>query len=322
MLKRQWGWGEGGTWASWVIHSIKNPSRSTLTHTTTSQIYTNLSSDNIQQKHDKKALKKQENLQQFLPARHPPKFAFFKFSHLAPCSFCQAPAGIWEQSVKSNSSSSVDWLKACRRSAAPSAPFVCLLKHLQCFVRIDLSKTLWDYDKCRYTIHLKTNPGQLQLQKSELEQFPTETVYIPSWILNPSRSTATSQIWQCSYHNFTNLTTPELEQFPNTRRKKNKKTLNHFSLRGTLWNLPSSSLATWHHAVFATLLPGSDDRVEDPRRPSCSIAKSWRNPKHHVLRHVLQKRWWYRGRRLEGARDTSSPQGIGKWPEWDCPCRP
>ena len=35
----------------------------------------------------------------------------------------------------------------------PSAPFVLGSKHLQCFVSIDLSKTRWDYDKCRYPIH-------------------------------------------------------------------------------------------------------------------------------------------------------------------------
>ena len=131
----------------------------------------------------KKALKKQENLQPFLSARHNLKSAFFKLSHLAPCSFCQASAEIFEQSKNVNSSSSIDWLKAWSKPAAPSAPFVCSLKHLQCFVRINLSKTLRDYDKCRYTIHLK--PIQVNsnsydnftdLYKSELGQHPiTET---------------------------------------------------------------------------------------------------------------------------------------------------
>ena len=97
-------------------------------------------------------------------------------------SFCHAPVGIWEHLSKSNPSSCVDWLKASSKSAAPFAPFVSVSKHLQCFVKINLSKTPWDYDKCRYTIHLK--PIQVNLDshdnftnlcKSELGKHPTET---------------------------------------------------------------------------------------------------------------------------------------------------
>ena len=160
---------------------------------------------------------------------------------------------------------------------------------------------------------------------------------------NQSRSTPTSKIWTRTISNRNGLeswthpgqpqlhksdnaptTTSQISPLLNSNSFRIQKTLNHFSLRGTVWNLPSSSLATWHHAVFSTLLPGSNDRIEDPRRPSCSIAKSWRNPKHHVLCHVLQKRCGSndRRRRLEGVGDTSSRQGIGKWPEWGCPCRP
>ena len=94
--------------------------------------------------------RKQENLQPILSARHPVKSAFFKFSHLAPRTFCHDAAGIWEQRLKTNSSRSDDWLKAWSKSAAPSAPWVSLSKHLQCFARINLSKTPWDYDKSRY----------------------------------------------------------------------------------------------------------------------------------------------------------------------------
>ena len=90
--------------------------------------------------------RKQEHLQPFLSARHLQKFAFFKWSHLKLRTFCHAPAGIWEQPVKSNSSSCVDWFNAWSKSAAPSAPLASLLKHLQCFVTIDLSKARWDSD--------------------------------------------------------------------------------------------------------------------------------------------------------------------------------
>ena len=67
--------------------------RSTWTHTTTSQIYTNLNSDNKQQRQIN-TRRKQENIQPILCARHPAKLAFFKLSQLAPCSFCHAAAGI------------------------------------------------------------------------------------------------------------------------------------------------------------------------------------------------------------------------------------
>ena len=119
-----------------------------MTHTTISQIYTNPNSDNIQQR-QKGTKRKQENLCPCLSARHLEKSAFFKLSHLALRTFCQAPAGISEQSMKSNSSSNGDWLKASSKSAAPCVPCVSLLKHLQCFVRINLSKTRSDEDKVK-----------------------------------------------------------------------------------------------------------------------------------------------------------------------------
>ena len=73
--------------------------------------------------------------------------------------------------MKSNSSSSGEWLNASSKSAAPSAPWVSSLKHLQCFVSIDLSQK-----------HLETAISQLglirQLHKShnasEFEQLQTE----------------------------------------------------------------------------------------------------------------------------------------------------
>ena len=261
------------------VQSILNPYRSTLTHTTTSQIYANLNSDNIQQRQIN-TRRQQENLQPFISARHHLKSAFFKWSHLAPrtfChaaagirgqlrrsktsmgeelkhaissiasesksratailrrlgpasatlspaaissvavegvrhlalsalswslwsssfgmprashsfgqapsgTFCHAPVGICEHIVKSKFSSCVDWLKASSKSAAPSAPWVSLSKHLQCFVRNNLSKACWDSDKCRCTIYLK--PMQVNsdsydnftnLYKSELGQHPPET---------------------------------------------------------------------------------------------------------------------------------------------------
>ena len=66
-------------------------------------------------------------------------------------------------------------------------------------------------------------------------------------ILNPSRSTPT------------HTTTWHTEE--------NKKTFNQFSLRGTQWNLPSSSLATWHHELFATMPLGSENSVWKPTLP-------------------------------------------------------
>ncbi len=95
-------------------------------------------------------------------------------------SCCQAAGGIWEHALKLNSSSSGDWLNACRRSGAPSAPFVSVSKHLQRFVRINRLKGCWDCDTCRYT---KTHPGQRQLIRQihkshhalEFQQLHTET---------------------------------------------------------------------------------------------------------------------------------------------------
>ena len=75
------------------IQSILNTYRSIWTHTTTSQIYTHLNSDNIQQRHIN-TRRKQENLQPFLSARHRVKSAFFKLSHLALRTLCHAAAGI------------------------------------------------------------------------------------------------------------------------------------------------------------------------------------------------------------------------------------
>ena len=80
-------------------------------------------------------------------------------------SCCQAAAGILEHSLKFNTSSRDDWLNACRRSAAPSAPFVSVSKHLQCFVRKNLSKARRDRDTWRYTIS----------HAPKLVQLPTET---------------------------------------------------------------------------------------------------------------------------------------------------
>ena len=86
--------------------------------------------------------------------------ALCSFGHAPSGSCCQAAAGISEHSRKFNPSSCVDWLNASSKSAAPSAPFVSLSKHLQCFVRINLLKRCWEGDKSWYTI---THPGQLQL---------------------------------------------------------------------------------------------------------------------------------------------------------------
>ena len=84
--------------------------------------------------------KKQKTLQPLFSARHQLKLTFFKLSHLALRTFCHAAAGIRGQKLRSNSSSRDDWLKVSSKSAAPSAPFVSWWKHLQCFVRINLSK--------------------------------------------------------------------------------------------------------------------------------------------------------------------------------------
>ena len=167
----------------------------------------------------------------FLFTSHWKKSAFFKLSHLAPCSSCHAAAGICEQSEKFNSSSRDDWLNACRRSSAPSAPFVSPLKHLRCFVRINRSKRRWDRDKCRYIIQ---------------------------------------QVNSNLYDNFTNLTMLLDSNNFQQRHGENKKTFNHFSLRGTMWNLPSSSLANWHHAVFARPLLGSENSVQYSTLPAAA----------------------------------------------------
>ena len=111
--------------------------------------------------------RKQEDLQPFLSARHHKKFASFKLSHLALRTFCHAPVGIWLQSWRSKFSSCVDWLNASSKSAAPSAPSVSVSKHLHCFVSIDLSKTPWDSDKCRHTIH----PKPLQVNTKSNDNF-------------------------------------------------------------------------------------------------------------------------------------------------------
>ena len=98
-------------------------------------------------------------------------------------------------------------------------------------------KKSWDYDKCRYTIHLKL-----------------------------------IQIKSNSYDNFTNLTLMLLNsnnfQPRQMHAAENKKTFNHFSLRGTLWNLPCSSGATWHYELFATLLRGSANSQRKPTLPA------------------------------------------------------
>ena len=186
--------------------------------------------------------RKQENLQPFLSARHILKSACFKWSHLAPWSFCHAPAGIWLQKRRSNSSSSGDWLNASNKSAAPSAPCVSLSKHLQCFVRI-MSESIWRK-------HLGTS-ASAGIQS----------------ISNPSRSTPThttnSQIWRC----FWNRTTSNGDK---KGAAKNKKNFNHFSLRGTQRILPPSSWATWRRWVFATPLLGSDYSRKDPSLPAVS----------------------------------------------------
>ena len=144
-----------------------------------------LNSNNFKQRQMHAAEKKPSIIifQPFLSARHCWKSAFFKRSHLALRTFCHAPAGIWLQPVKTNSSSSGEWLNASSKSAAPSAPFVSLLKHLQCFVRNNLSKRHWDEDK------VKVITGYYRY------------VHVRS-ILNPSRSTpthmTTSSFWRCS----------------------------------------------------------------------------------------------------------------------------
>ena len=63
---------------------------------------------------------------------------------------CHAAAGIPEQRSKSTSSSRGDWLRASRRSAAPSTPLLRSLKHLQCLCQNHFLKTIWTNDN-KYT---------------------------------------------------------------------------------------------------------------------------------------------------------------------------
>ena len=85
-----------GSTTSAGTQSILSPLWSTWTHTTASQIHTNLNSNNFQQTQIN-THRQQENLQPILSARHCAKSAFFKWSHLALRTFCHAAAGIWLQ---------------------------------------------------------------------------------------------------------------------------------------------------------------------------------------------------------------------------------
>ena len=80
-----------------------------------------------------------------------------------------------------------------------------------------------------------------------------------------------------SYDNFTNLTmllnSCNIQQLQMHAAEK-KKTFNHFSLRGTLWNLPSSSWATWHHELFATPLLGSDNSSKKSTLPAAATGST------------------------------------------------
>ena len=67
---------------------------------------------------------------QVCKTRHREKFASLKLLQLAPRSFCHAVGGIREQFSKSNFSTE-ELRKTSSRSAAPSAPLVSLLKHLE-----------------------------------------------------------------------------------------------------------------------------------------------------------------------------------------------
>ena len=67
---------------------------------------------------------------QICKARHPEKFASLRLLQLAPRSFCHSADGIWEQSQKFNFSRG-ELRRTSSRSAAPSAPLVSLLKHLE-----------------------------------------------------------------------------------------------------------------------------------------------------------------------------------------------
>ena len=91
-----------------------------------------------------------------------------------------------------------------------------------------------------------------------------------------------------SYDNFTNLTNQNSDNIQqrqiNTGRKQEKFNI---ILQGTMGNLPSSSWATWHHAIFATLLPGSHDSSQDPR---LQWAKSSNLPSAPSHRHPSVER--------------------------------
>ena len=56
--------------------------------------------------------------------------------------------------------------------------------------------------------------------------------------------------------------------FQQRRTRRKQETFNHFSLRGTHWNLPSSNWATWHHAVFARPLLGSENSWPNTTLPA------------------------------------------------------
>ena len=85
------------------------------------------------------------------------------------------------------------------------------------------------------------------------------------------------QVNSDSYDNFTNLTmllnSCNFQQRQMHAAEK-KKTFNHFSLRGTLWNLPSSSWATWHYELFATPLLGSDYSSKKTTLPAAATGST------------------------------------------------
>ena len=103
---------------------VYNPSKNQSGSTPTSKIwqcsydnFTNLTTPELEQ-FPNTHRKKQENPQAFLSARHPVKSAFFKFSHLAPCSFCHAPARMPEQSWRSKETK-LQHGKVVKKSKAP-----------------------------------------------------------------------------------------------------------------------------------------------------------------------------------------------------------
>ena len=121
--------------------SILNTYGSKWTHTTTSQIYTNLNSDNKQQRQIHTCTK-QENPSTISLCEALMEICRLQVEPLGTTNFL--PRARWDLRTarEPNSSSCVHWLKASNKSAAPSAPFVSVSKHLQCFVRNNLSKTL------------------------------------------------------------------------------------------------------------------------------------------------------------------------------------